>query len=510
VTNAKLATDVKVGSLAALTTTEKASVVGAINEVKTGLGAVADGYVTNAKLATDVKVGSLAALTTTEKASVVGAINEVKTGQSNVESIGRTQVEYDFNGVVLTDTTNTNNSISITPVAAKTVTANGNAKISTTEYNVGSSSGYFDGAGDTLTIADSSDFNISTGDWTIKCKIRSNNMGVRKDFVAKRRAAQPEGWNIYHASNGAICMDAKIGTYGQRLASASTFSANTWLDIQINRSGDVYRLFVDGTLEDSETISGNIDNYAVALAIGTGASTSENDFAGYIDEFEFSKGIARNTSDYTPSTDPIVPDSYTKLLLHFEGANNSTTFTDDPTQKTTATAIKSYNPINISSWSNVKWSTATPTDTSVTVDVLDSSNNVIASSITSVKDLSTINSSTYPTIKIRWTLARVTGAETSPTVTLPSLAWVGSKYLTATATYDPVSLTTGSQTSTTVTVTGAALGDFVSASFSVDNALIQVTVYVSAANTVTLVLRNGTAGTIDLASGTLTVKVWRY
>lgn len=40
-------------------------------------GAVADGSVTNAKLATDVRVGSLAALTTTEKGSAVGAINEV-------------------------------------------------------------------------------------------------------------------------------------------------------------------------------------------------------------------------------------------------------------------------------------------------------------------------------------------------------------------------------------------------------------------------------------------------
>jgi hypothetical protein len=38
---------------------------------------IADGAITNAKLATDVKVGSLATLTTTEKASVVGAINEI-------------------------------------------------------------------------------------------------------------------------------------------------------------------------------------------------------------------------------------------------------------------------------------------------------------------------------------------------------------------------------------------------------------------------------------------------
>lgn len=41
------------------------------------LGQIPDGSISNAKLATDVKVGSLATLTTTEKASVVGSINEV-------------------------------------------------------------------------------------------------------------------------------------------------------------------------------------------------------------------------------------------------------------------------------------------------------------------------------------------------------------------------------------------------------------------------------------------------
>jgi len=41
------------------------------------VGTVADGSITNAKLATAVKVGTLGSLTTEEKASVVGAINEV-------------------------------------------------------------------------------------------------------------------------------------------------------------------------------------------------------------------------------------------------------------------------------------------------------------------------------------------------------------------------------------------------------------------------------------------------
>ena len=71
VTNAMMATDVKIGSLAALTTTVKSSVQGAINELVT-----ADLTLTAAILLTNTNIGNVAALTTTAK-TVVGAINEL-------------------------------------------------------------------------------------------------------------------------------------------------------------------------------------------------------------------------------------------------------------------------------------------------------------------------------------------------------------------------------------------------------------------------------------------------
>lgn len=48
------------------------------------LGTITDNSLTNAKLGTDIKIGSLADLTTTEQASVVGAINEVKSDVGGV------------------------------------------------------------------------------------------------------------------------------------------------------------------------------------------------------------------------------------------------------------------------------------------------------------------------------------------------------------------------------------------------------------------------------------------
>lgn len=77
------------------------------------------------------------------------------------------------------------------------------------------------------------------------------------------------------------------------------------------------------------------------------------------------------------------------------------------------------------------------------------------------------------------------------------------------ATYDPPSLADGVGATTTVTVTGLALGDFVLASFSLDLQGITVTAWVSATDTASVRFQNESGGTLDLASGTLRVRGWK-
>lgn len=77
------------------------------------------------------------------------------------------------------------------------------------------------------------------------------------------------------------------------------------------------------------------------------------------------------------------------------------------------------------------------------------------------------------------------------------------------ATYDAGSLADGVGATTTVTVPGAALGDACLASLGVDAAAITVTCYISAANTASVRLQNESTGTLDLASTTLRVFVFK-
>lgn len=71
-------------------------------------------------------------------------------------------------------------------------------------------------------------------------------------------------------------------------------------------------------------------------------------------------------------------------------------------------------------------------------------------------------------------------------------------------TFDPGSIADGDHETTTVTVTGAALGDRATATFSLSLAGVTLTSYVSAANTVTVIFGNLSGSPIDLGSGTLT------
>jgi hypothetical protein len=81
--------------------------------------------------------------------------------------------------------------------------------------------------------------------------------------------------------------------------------------------------------------------------------------------------------------------------------------------------------------------------------------------------------------------------------------------LVGSTTWDPGSVAKNDVVEKEVTVTGAALGDFVIASFSLDLAGLDISAYVGAANRVDVILHNGTAGAVDLGSGTLKVLVFK-
>lgn len=81
--------------------------------------------------------------------------------------------------------------------------------------------------------------------------------------------------------------------------------------------------------------------------------------------------------------------------------------------------------------------------------------------------------------------------------------------ISASETWNPGSIADGDEEANDVTVSGAELGDYAVASFSLDVSDLTLDAQVTAADTVTCVLANNTGGAVDLGEGTIYVRVFK-
>ena len=100
------------------------------------------------------------------------------------------------------------------------------------------------------------------------------------------------------------------------------------------------------------------------------------------------------------------------------------------------------------------------------------------------------------------------GNSTTKPMALPTNAW--SRLASNVKRWTPPRMAAGAQIITTLRVGGAKYGDAVLVAFDTDLQGIQLTGYVSAPDTVTVVLRNGTSGPVDLPNGVLRVDLLQH
>lgn len=112
-----------------------------------------------------------------------------------------------------------------------------------------------------------------------------------------------------------------------RIGAAGLVQQNQWNHIALSRTNGVTRAFINGGQVGSDYTDTN--NYAQrGVRIGADPAGAYG-FAGYIDDVRITKGIGRYTTAFIPSTVALTGDTSTVLLLHFNGANNSTIILDD-------------------------------------------------------------------------------------------------------------------------------------------------------------------------------------
>jgi hypothetical protein len=87
------------------------------------------------------------------------------------------------------------------------------------------------------------------------------------------------------------------------LSTTNTFSHDTWYHYALTRSGNTWRMFIDGVQEASGTNSGSYNMGLGGLRVGQSVWDGANGyFKGNVDDIKLTKGIARYTSAFTPPT----------------------------------------------------------------------------------------------------------------------------------------------------------------------------------------------------------------
>lgn len=194
-------------------------------------------------------------------------------------------------------------STTITDESGKTWTAYGNAQIDTAQSKFGGASGLFDGIGDYVQTSGHVDFNVTKENFTIDMWIRrantSNDDFMFADATTYRAMYILAGRTGIDTWNFSYRLTSESVNTVHSVTSSGPISADgNFHHIAVVRMTSTIFLFQDGVQVGSGSIGSSIIRDVTNIQIGSPSSSCN----GWIDEFRFSKGIARWNGAFTPPT----------------------------------------------------------------------------------------------------------------------------------------------------------------------------------------------------------------
>jgi hypothetical protein len=178
----------------------------------------------------------------------------------------------------------------------KTVTAFGNAQISTAQSKFGGASIAFDGSGDYL---ESTALSIGTDEsYTIEAWVRFNSsQGTFGPICSIGDWNTANGFALVsYAGNWALSVGTSFNL------GITAYSANAWNHVAVTRANQTSNDFWLNGTKIATLNNGTLFSGTIGVGKATGPFTAMLD--GYIDDFRITKGVARYTANFTPPTAP--------------------------------------------------------------------------------------------------------------------------------------------------------------------------------------------------------------
>ncbi len=141
-------------------------------------------------------------------------------------------------------------------------------------------------------IANTADLRVGSGDWTIDFWTKaSNNYSNHTYHVSKQTTPYgSHGISIYQDYSSNLYLYAKVGDGSTSQTLGASYTPGSWHWVVLQRSGNVFTLWIDGTLKSTVTSAlGSLDDNG-ALNLGAGPAAYVQ---GGMDEFRFVVGAAK-------------------------------------------------------------------------------------------------------------------------------------------------------------------------------------------------------------------------
>lgn len=210
---------------------------------------------------------------------------------------------------------------------ARTATVNGNAQIDTAQSKYGGAAGLFSGVqsgsgssevADCVIFSDSADYSMGSSDWTMEVWVRQTSNAENMEIASHRDAGGSQPFWLFRLNTDGTVRFYFLNSGSQLITDVTTtnsISLNTWHHVAVVRSSGSVAIYIDGVASGSGTnLSTAYEDPAgdFALGVGTDAATAASGwggpYVGHIDEFRWTIGTARYTSNFTPPTEAF-PDS---------------------------------------------------------------------------------------------------------------------------------------------------------------------------------------------------------
>jgi len=224
-----------------------------------------------------------------------------------------------------------------------TITANNGAAVTpfspfapTSSYSAAAvgGSGYFDGSGDYLSIADNAAFTMGTSDFTVEAWVycTATDFASSRYIIAQRNASADTSisFAMNFVGGGArkvrlLCFDSGGASY-EAACATDVLNLNEWTHIAGVRNGATLRIYVNGVQQGTANIStASLVDSDGSVAIGRLGDANFYYWLGYISNVRITKGgcLYPSGTQFTPPTAPLtttVSAGTVSLLTNFTNA----------------------------------------------------------------------------------------------------------------------------------------------------------------------------------------------